>query len=120
MLCKKCGNEYWNVKCPHCEVLKNTIGKTDDSITISKTKIQMIIAGALVVIAFIMIVNEYTAYRQEQEIIRMMNIMGKQLEPTMEIYNDTLKSLNQSSKRMFEESRIAQEKMRERQRESKY
>ena len=101
--CEICGKDYYTRECLKCrnkakiyppqqkiypskQKIHHTKIENEDAevIKIKKSNIQYVIAGALVVIALVLI---YKEYRQEQVAIEMMNKLGQELKP----YNDSMK-----------------------------
>ena len=104
--CEICGKDYYTRECLKCrDKIKvyppkqniyqskqkfnstNTNNEDTEVIKIKKSNIQFVIAGALVMIALVLIYKEYKEYRQEQVAIEMMNRLGQELKP----YNDSMK-----------------------------
>lgn len=104
--CEICGKEYYTRKCLQCkdkihihlpqqktysskQKIHNTKKVNEDTevIKIKKSDIQYVIAGALVIIALVLVYKEYKEYRQEQAAIEMINKLGQELKP----YNDSMK-----------------------------
>lgn len=79
------------------------ITNNDDFIKIKKINIQMIIAGAVVTIALVLIYKEYKEYRQEQEAIKMLNALGKELEPYNESMKKSLKTIDKMNDELYKQ-----------------
>lgn len=80
---------------------KNT--NDDDVIKIKKSTPILIIAGALIVIASVMIYKEYKEYRQEQEAIKMLNALGKELEPYNESMKKNIKNIDKMNDELYKQ-----------------
>ena len=79
MICEKCGTKYLSRECPNCNKQQNTNNnpiksknfKINFELSI-KNILLSIIAISVLVIATIMMKNEYVKYRQEQEMMKLL------------------------------------------------
>ena len=110
--CEKCGTIYLGRECHNCNDqshiidMRNAVQNNNDAITIKKSHVMIVIAGALSIIALVMVYKEYKEYKQEQEVKEALQMLNKELAP----YNEMLKKSFNDMNKMNEQFRKSMEK----------